>query len=1156
MSFLRISKINLRINFSVLRFFVSLALRLKKIVMKKIILSLVVTLFLGVSFGQVKNEVTTSIKENAKGITISQQFNDLELETITHNGETFYKINMGEELLSSHKVGQAELPTYNCLIEIPFCSDVVISQKILSKETINLKNGFKIYPTQLSQSKQNEEIPFEMNEDYYSRNSFGETDIAQIEVLGVMNGVRLARVSICPVRYNPSANQIEFIKQVDVEISYLNPDYEKTQETRNKLSKSFKQFLGKKVINFNKSTSANSFSSPMNRPFKMIILSSPIFREELQAFIQWKKEQGFEIIELYTDEVGTTETAIRNYLQNLWDNSDGALADYLLICGDTGQVPACEGVHMYYANDSQPTDLYYAEFTNDILPDLFYGRMSATSASQLRAIIEKTIKYEKYQFADDSFLNNVLLVGGKETSGSAPTCVNGHLNYVKQYFARMDTSIYYNPSSANYTSEIKSKINEGQSWINYSAHCDETGWSNPSLTKTNVAAMTNRDKCSFFINNCCLSSKFDVSECFGEKLLREDNKGAIGVIGGTNYTYWSEDFYWAVGAKSVTLNPSYNSNRLGSYDRFFHTHGEAFGETYVSAGEIMIGGNLAVETSGSSLSEYYWEIYTLLGDPSLIPHVGVGENFEVDLPGIINLGENNLSLTDLPAYTYVGLSIDGELLGAAQADETGAVSIDFEPINDVTYLKVVLTNQFYKTYIDSVLVSPSDAAFITLKNMSFVDVETMQETSKLTPSKEYYFNFKAQNVGNQALSNVVVTLNDINNANIITSTQSLGNIAANGEVESSNNFKIKVNDGLFEGSVVSFVANVEGNDYSRTKNVSKKVAAPKLTIESIKISDVAEGKLVRVSLGNKGSVEVAEGSLNIVEISDYVTLSSNSIVVPSIAPQSDSEISFTMNVSDETFSQQDSLYFTLDYASGYYMISKSYVINLSNQIETFESGEFVSTAWEMDSSAPWFVDSTSANNGTFSARSAVIDHDGVTSLTIRVNTILKDSVSFYYKVSSETNYDYFRFYIDGSSKLSVSGTSNTEWQYKKYTLNAGEHILKWEYSKDRSQSSGEDCARIDDVRLPHTAYCVGLEDQMAISNINIYPNPAKDYVILTNLSGDSQITITDLNGRMRYYQTASSNQVEIDIRQLEAGVYNINVIKNNIVLSKKLVIAE
>jgi hypothetical protein len=79
---------------------------------------------------------------------------------------------------------------------------------------------------------------------------------------------------------------------------------------------------------------------------------------------------------------------------------------------------------------------------------------------------------------------------------------------------------------------------------------------------------------------------------------------------------------------------------------------------------------------------------------------------------------------------------------------------------------------------------------------------------------------------------------------------------------------------------------------------------------------------------------------------------------------------------------------------------------------------------------------------------------------------------------------------------------------------------------------------------------------MAISNINIYPNPAKDYVILTNLSGDSQITITDLNGRMRYYQTASSNQVEIDIRQLEAGVYNINVIKDNIVLSKKLVIAE
>lgn len=1110
--------------------------------MKKFILSVVISLFLGITFGQ--------------EIKFSQQFNDLKLETITSNGQTYYTINMGEELLGGNKVGEADLPTYNCLIEIPFCSDINIQQTIVSKETISLKNGYKIYPKQPSQSKQNEEIPFVMNDNYYSRNSFGESGIAQIEVLGVMNGVRLARLSICPIRYNPSADKIEHIKQVDLEISFVNPDMEKTNKAKGKLNKSFNQFLGNKVVNFNKSTGASSFANPMERPFKMIILSSPIFREELQVFIQWKKEQGFEIVELYTDEIGSTETAIKNYLANLWESNDEPFADYLLICGDTGQVPACAGVHMYYSGDSQPTDIYYAEYTGDMLPDVFYGRFSATSAAQMQKIIEKTIKYEKYGFENDEYLNGVLLVGGKETSGNAPTCVNGHLNYVKQYFTAVDTAIYYNPSSANYTSEIKQKMNEGRAWINYSAHCDETGWSNPSFDKTDVSAMSNTGKYSFFINNCCLSSRYNVSECFGEKLLRAENKGAVGVIGGSNYTYWDEDFYWAVGAKSRSLNPSYNSNKLGCYDRFFHTHGEEFGEQYISAGEIMIAGNLAVETSGSDLSEYYWEIYNLLGDPSLTPHVGVGEEFEVELPELLSLGESELSLENLPAYTYVGLSLDGELLGAAQANSEGAVTINFEPINDVSYLKVVLTNQFYKTKIDSILVSPSECAFISLKDIRFIDAETMQEASKLTPSKEYYLNFTAKNVGNQPLQNASITLNNATNANIIAGTQNFGSFAANSEIESTNTLKIKVNDGLFEGTTISFVANIIGNDYSKTKNITKKVAAPKLEISSIKISDVSDGKLVRVSLENKGSVEVAEGSLEVKEISDWVNLNSNSVVVPTLAPYAETEVSFTMVVEDSVFTQQDSLFFTLDYVSGYYMISKSYVINLSNQIETFESGDFSFADWEMDSSFPWIVDSTAANNGTFSARSAIIDHNGTTTLTINVNTMLRDSVSFYYKVSSENNYDFFRFYIDGTQKIKESGTTNSEWQYKKYTLTAGEHILKWEYSKDQSQSSGEDCARIDDIRLPHKVSCVGLEDQTEFANINLWPNPAKDYVVINNLKGENQITITDLTGRMRYYQNSSSNQVEINLEGLESGIYNLNIINGNNISTKKLIIAE
>jgi hypothetical protein len=438
--------------------------------------------------------------------------------------------------------------------------------------------------------------------------------------------------------------------------------------------------------------------------------------------------------------------------------------------------------------------------------------------------------------------------------------------------------------------------------------------------------------------------------------------------------------------------------------------------------------------------------------------------------------------------------------------------------------------------------------------VKFIDAETMQEASKLTPSKEYFLNFTAKNVGNQPLANTTITLSNATNLSIVVGTQNFGEIDANAERQSTNTLKIKINDGLFDGTNVSFTANITGTNYSKTKDISKKVASPRLVISSIKISDITDGKLVRVTLSNNGSVEVGEGILKVMEISDWVNLSSNSEVVPTLAPNTDTEVSFTMNVAEDVFSQQDSLFFTLDYVCGHYMVSKSYVIDLLSQIESFESGDFTSVDWEMDSSYPWIIDSTSANTGSFSARSANISHNETTTLTIKVNNMLRDSISFHYKVSTENNYDFFRFYIDGTQKIKESGTSNTEWNYKKYTLTAGEHILKWEYSKDQSQSSGEDCVRIDDIKLPNKAYCVGLENNVELYDVNIYPNPTKDYVVLSNLKGESQITIIDINGRMRYYQNTSSNQVEINLNGLESGVYNLNVIKDNIVLSKKLVI--
>ena len=72
------------------------------------------------------------------------------------------------------------------------------------------------------------------------------------------------------------------------------------------------------------------------------------------------------------------------------------------------------------------------------------------------------------------------------------------------------------------------------------------------------------------------------------------------------------------------------------------------------------------------------------------------------------------------------------------------------------------------------------------------------------------------------------------------------------------------------------------------------------------------------------------------------------------------------------------------------------------------------------------------------------------------------SVSFWYKVSSESNYDFFEFYIDGSRRLRKSG--EVGWtQFNDNSLSNTTHTFEWRYSKDNYVDSGSDKAWVDKV---------------------------------------------------------------------------------------------
>lgn len=68
-----------------------------------------------------------------------------------------------------------------------------------------------------------------------------------------------------------------------------------------------------------------------------------------------------------------------------------------------------------------------------------------------------------------------------------------------------------------------------------------------------------------------------------------------------------------------------------------------------------------------------------------------------------------------------------------------------------------------------------------------------------------------------------------------------------------------------------------------------------------------------------------------------------------------------------------------------------------------------------------------------------------------------------YKVSSESNYDFFEILIGGMKVLSVSG--NVPWTKFETPVQFGLHTITLRYVKDGSGSSGSDSAFVDNITL-------------------------------------------------------------------------------------------
>ncbi|MGF1656510.1 MAG: S8 family serine peptidase [Verrucomicrobiales bacterium] len=108
---------------------------------------------------------------------------------------------------------------------------------------------------------------------------------------------------------------------------------------------------------------------------------------------------------------------------------------------------------------------------------------------------------------------------------------------------------------------------------------------------------------------------------------------------------------------------------------------------------------------------------------------------------------------------------------------------------------------------------------------------------------------------------------------------------------------------------------------------------------------------------------------------------------------------------------------------------------------------------------PWAVNPFEGLNNAGAARSGAITDNQES--WVQTTVAGAGELRFFWKVSSETDYDFLRFLINGQEQERISGELG--WSQRSYVLGEGTHILRWVYDKDESVSAGQDNGWLDQV---------------------------------------------------------------------------------------------
>lgn len=991
----------------------------------------------------------------------------------------------------------------------------------------------------------------------------GGNDTVSVEGIGTIRSTIVGIITIKPLFYNPEGEYIDLITDMTIEISF-NPAESGIRTSASLKSGTVDKLLTKGLIGYDPKDVIPGFSLS---PAGLVIVADSSMKRFLKPLINWKTQKGFRVYELYIGEgsIKRTYSSIKDSLTKIYKSATPQLPapDYLLLAGDLNYIPAAGGT-------SWLSDMYYGEYDGegDYLPDLHIGRLPARDTTEMKSIVAKILQYEQFAFdVATTHYKSALAFTGYDMANS--NSMNGQVRYAAEYL-NQDNAIYphimlHNGIDSVRTvryDSIRTLINKGVGFINYTGHGDASGWMSTGMNSAWISTLSNKSRYPVIISNACQTANYGNPANFGSTFVRSREKGAVAFIGCSNDSYWNEDFFWSVGVSQITANPTYEDSGLGFYDRLFHTNDEKPGEWYFSMGQILYAGNLAVAASSSSKKKYYWETYTLLGDPSMIPWMGNPSAFNKTLPDSIPSTLKSIILETEP-FAYVALSHFDTLWDASHASPSGAVTLSIPTIKKDSCL-ITLTGQNKIPLVKTIYFFEPDTAWLSINDINPNDAYG-NGNGKADFSEHITLDIDLQNAGGATASDTYLLLrSDSPYLEILTDSLWVGDVAALSDNQLSAVFDIMIRDSVPDLEIVSLDLVLHYGLNGIRQRFDLSLHSPDPAILNSYTNDTFTGNANGMAepgetvelifrVANNGSSALS-GILYVTSLSDYLIINQASASSGVLYPGETKELSVEAKIAEDT-PEGTNITFKAVFDCNPYITVRELGMFSGKSTEDFELNNFTTFPWKNSDTFPWIITEKESFQNSFAARSGLSpqNHKQKSVLSIQINLPEDDTLTFWYKVSSEYRYDIFIFNIDGVEQFSKSGITN--WEIANIPLKKGVHWLNWIYQKDGSLSEGEDCVWIDFIRFPAISF---LKNDISLNRIispvkNVQYFDEKITVEVTNMGRDTinqlplVYSINEKSSITEYfnYEILPGDTVTLTFREKvdlsEAGSYFITI---------------